>query len=108
MNETLYRLCRHCVSVMDGWMPYPAWAIAKQTGVSVSTARRRLRKLKEQGYVRTVCENLAPSDEMPAPYRGWAITKKSKETEEYKKAYNEEMEIRRSVWPDMFQGGNEL
>lgn len=107
MNETLYALCRHCADVMDGWMPYPARAIAEQTGVSVSTARRRLRKLKEQGYVCVVCENLAPSDEMPKPYHGWTITAKAEETEEYKKAYKEEMEICRSVWPDIFWGGNE-
>ena len=53
MDEVLYQLCRHAVGIMDGWHPYPAWAIAKQAGVSLSTARRRLRKLKEKGLART-------------------------------------------------------
>ena len=42
MNDVLFHLCRHCVGIMDGWMPYPAWCIAQQCGVSISTARRRL------------------------------------------------------------------
>lgn len=47
MNQILYNLCWHCVGIMDGWYPFPAWAIAQQSGVSISTARRHLRELKK-------------------------------------------------------------
>ena len=47
MNDTLYHLCRICCDIMDGWHPVPARIIAELTGVSVSTARRRLRKLMD-------------------------------------------------------------
>lgn len=103
MNDTLYHLCRICCDIMDGWRPVPAWVIAEATGVSVSTALRRLRKLKEDGLARVICENAAPDDEMPLPRRGWAITDKTRQTEEFKKAWAEEVEICRDVFgKDMF------
>ena len=103
MNDTLYHLCRIRLDIMSGWCPVPARVIAKSTGVSVSTARRRLRKLKEDGLAKTICENMAADDEMPLPYHGWTITEKARETEEYKKAWAEEVEIRRMVFgKDMF------
>ena len=103
MNDTLYHLCRICCDIMDGWHPVPARIIAELTGVSVSTARRRLRKLKKDGLTKTICENMADDDEMPLPYHGWTITEKARETEEYKKAWAEEVEIRRMVFgKDMF------
>ena len=40
---------------------------------------------------------------MPIPYHGWTITDKARETEEYKKAWAEEVEICRDVFgKDMF------
>lgn len=103
MDEVLYQLCRHAVGIMDGWHPYPAWAIAKQAGVSLSTARRRLRKLKEKGLARTFFENADEDSEYSLPYHGWGITALTKETDEYKKANQEEIEICRKVWgEDMF------
>lgn len=103
MNETLYTLCRYAVNIMSGWHPVPARLIAQQTGVSISTARRRLRKLKADGYANTICENINPDDEPPFPYHGWNITDKARETEEFKKAQKEEIEICRKVFgEDMF------
>lgn len=98
MNDVLYHLCRHCVGIMDGWVPYPAWRIAKQCGFSVSTARRRLRKLKEDGYVQSVSELCVSDDELALPYHGWTITDKAKGTPEYQKAWAEEVEICREVF----------
>ena len=103
MNDTLYHLCRMCCDIMSGWHPVPAWVIAESTGVSVSTALRRLRKLKEDGLARVICENAAPDDEMPLPRRGWTITDKTRKTDEFKKAWAEEVEICRKVFgEDMF------
>lgn len=103
MNEVLYHLCRHDVGIMDGWHPHPAWAIARQAGISLSTARRRLRKLKEEGLARTFSEKADEDSEYSLPYHGWGITDQAKETEEYKKAERREVKICRKVWgEDMF------
>lgn len=93
MNDVLYYLCRHAVGVMDGWHPYPAWAIAKQVGVSLSTARRKLRELKKQGLARTFSETPDPESELTLPYHGWGITDKAYQTEEYQKAWCVEKKI---------------
>ena len=104
MNEALYRLCVHAVDLMGGWHPIPARFIAESTGVSLSTARRRLRELKATGMAKTFCESLDCDDEFIPPYWGWGITDKSRETEEYKKAYSEELECRKEIWPDINGG----
>ena len=81
MNDVLFHLCRHCVGIMDGWIPYPAWAIANRCNISLSTARRRLRELKH----------------------GWRITDKAAQTEEYKAAWEQEKKICREIYgADMF------
>ena len=98
MNDVLYHLCRHCVGIMDGWMPYPAWCIAEQCGISISTARRRLRKLKADGYVDSVVCYRDPEDYGPLPYHGWTITPKAQETPEYKKAWEAEKKLCREVF----------
>lgn len=103
MDKILYYLCRHSVSIMDGWLPYPAWAIAKQAGVSLSTARRKLRKLKQEGLAATFSVSLGEESDFALPYHGWGVTKKTYQTEEYKKASEEEEKILREVFgTDMF------
>lgn len=96
----MYHLCRHVVGIMDGWRPYPAWAIAEQVGVSLSTARRRLRKLKAQGLARTFSQPPDPESEFSLPYYGWGITDETCQTEEYKKAWEAEEKILRKVFGD--------
>ena len=103
MNKVLYLLCCHSVSIMFGWMPCPASVIAREIGVSVSTARRRLRELKTQGLAKTdfVCLDFEGCG--PLPYNGWTITEKAMETEEYKLAKKEERIRCREVFgPEMF------
>lgn len=98
MNDVLFHLCRHCVGIMDGWMPYPAWCIAKQCGISVSTVRRRLRKLKADGYVDTTVCYWSEQEEPLPPYNGWTITSKAETTPEYKIACEEEIKLCRDVF----------
>lgn len=100
MDEILYHLCRHAVGIMDGWHPYPAWAIAQSAEVSLSTARRRLRKLMAQGLARTFSEPPDPESEFTVPYHGWGITDKVYQTEEYKKACEAEKRILQEVFGD--------
>ncbi|WP_305084794.1 hypothetical protein [uncultured Dubosiella sp.] len=89
MNEVLYKLCRHCVGVMDGWHPYPSTALSKNCGLSLYRTRKELKKLKEQGLVVSDMEFLSDED---GNYiiRGYTITEKAKQTEEYLKAWEEE------------------
>ena len=100
MDQVLFRLCRHCVGIMDGYVPYPAWAIAKSCNVSLSTARRRLRELKKHGLAETTCLVFSSDDDYRLPYWGWTITKNAVETEEYKAAWEIEKEICRKVFGD--------
>lgn len=101
MNEALYRLCVHAVNLIDGWNPIPARFIAESTGVILSTARLRLRELKAAGLAKTFCVVPDCDDEFIPPCWGWGITEKAIETEEYKKAYQEELEARKQIWPDI-------
>lgn len=98
MNDVLFHLCRHCVGVMDGWMPYPAWCIAQQCGISVSTARRRLRALKAAGYTNTKVYHWANQEELLPPYHGWTITPKAQKTPEYKAAWEAEKKLCKEVF----------
>ena len=89
MNDILYQLCRHNVSIMDGWHPVHARLIAEHLNLTTNQARYRLRKLKQAGFANT-CSELLGDEERMIPYYGWTITDKAKETEEYKKAWGEE------------------
>lgn len=98
MDNTLYYLCKFSLDIMDGDTPIPARIIAEKTGVSVYTARKRLRNLSEQGFSEKICVNISPNDEPPFPYHGWAITKKARDTEEYKKAKEEENNLCKKIF----------
>lgn len=93
MDNILYKLCRHNVSIMDGWHPFPATAIANMLKISVHKVRYHLRKLKEQGLVESFYEGGQTEDGEVYCLRGWGITEKAKETKEYQKAHEEEREL---------------
>ena len=90
MNEVLYQLCRHCVSIMDGWTPYPSTAIARTLEMKVSKVRYQLNKLKLQGMVESFSNGGQTEEGKVYCINGFRITEKAKETEEYKKALEEE------------------
>lgn len=93
MNEVLYSLCRHCVSIMDGYYPYPSTGIARNTGMSLGKVRYQLKKLKKDGLVESFY--MGGQDEEGNVYcmRGFTITEKAKQTQEYMKALEEEKKI---------------
>ena len=93
MDEIFYKLCRHCVSIMDGWHPYPATCIAETLGVSVHKVRYHLRKLKEEGLVYSFQEGGMEEDGQVFCLRGWGITRKAVDTKEYEKAFEKEREL---------------
>lgn len=92
MNEVLYRLCRHNVSIMGGWHPVPAWVIAKHLNLTINQARYRLRKLKQLGLAKS-CYEIYKDDDSCFICNGWRTTDKAEETEEYRKAWEEEREL---------------
>lgn len=92
MNEVLYHLCRHCVSIMNGFIPLPSTVLCKLCGLSLYKTRKELKNLKKQGYV--VADRYTENtEERTILINGYTITDKAKETEEYKKAYQEEREL---------------
>lgn len=93
MDDILYALCRHNVSIMDGWHPYPATCIAETLGISVHKVRYHLRKLKEEGLVYSFQEGGMEEDGQVFCLRGWGITRKAVDTKEYEKAFEEEREL---------------
>lgn len=92
MNEVLYRLCRHNVSIMDGWIPFPSTILSKLCNMSLYKTRKELKRLKDLGYVKADrwCD---VGEDRNYLVNGYTITEKAKETEEYKKAYSEEANI---------------
>ena len=76
IDEILYTLCRHNVSIMGGWYPFPATAIAKTLDMSVHKVRYHLRKLKQQGIVDSIREGGMTEYGEVFCYHGWHITEK--------------------------------
>lgn len=93
MDEILYRLCLHDVSIMDSWHPYPATAIAETLGMSVHKVRYHLRKLKKKGLVDSFHEGGMSEDGEVYCYWGWTVTKDAHSTKEYKMAYEVERKL---------------
>ena len=93
MNEVLYELCCYCINKNDcSKSPVTSRSVSFRLNLTVSQTRYRLRKLKKLGYVET-SSGYVISEDCRLPYYGWTITDKAKETEEYKKAWEEEREL---------------
>ena len=93
MNDVLYQLCLHCVSIMNGCHPFPSGYIAEELNLPFSKVVYRLRKLKRDGYVKSFYEGGRDEDGNVYCLHGWGITEKTKNTEEYKKAWEKEKAI---------------
>lgn len=90
MNEVLYELCWYYINTNDcSTAPVPSSSVSFRLNLTVSQTRYRLRKLKKLGYVE-MAYGFVISEDCHLPYYGWTITDKAKETEEYKKAWEEE------------------
>lgn len=89
MNDVLYQLCRYCISIVGSQYPVPARLIAEHLNLTINQARYRLRKLKQLGLVES-CREIYRDDYSCFLFVGWRLTDKAKETEEYKKAWEEE------------------
>ena len=93
MNEVLYELCCYCINKNDrSKTPVTSRSVSFSLNLTVNQTRYRLRKLKKLGYVKT-SSGYVINEECRLPYYGWTITDKAKETEEYKKAWEEKREL---------------
>lgn len=97
MNETLYALCQHCVSITQGWIPIPSTCLSQTLGKSLYQTRKELKQLKEQGLV--VSERYCQvGEDRNYLVSGYQITDKAKSTQEYKIAWEEERRICKDVF----------
>lgn len=85
-------LCRHCVSIMDGWIPYPSTCIAGTTGWRLYYVRKLLKELKQEGLINSDLY-VDHGDERPILIRGYTVTEKGKKTAEYKLVHDIERKI---------------
>lgn len=102
MNTVLYKLCLHCVSIMDGWLPYPSTALSKVCGMSLYKTRKELKKLKEQGLIES-CIHISDDEEFFI-LRGYTITEKGRKTKEYEKAWQKKKKFVWSVLALILEG----
>jgi hypothetical protein len=85
-------LCQHCVSIMDGWIPYPSTCIAETTGWRLYYVRKLLKELKKDGLIDSDLY-VDRGEERPILVRGYVVTEKGKKTAEYKLAHDIERKI---------------
>lgn len=96
-NIIFYVLCRHSVSIMDGWIPYPSTCIAHSTQIDLKTVRKELKRLKKEGLIDSDLY-VETGEDRPILVRGYIVTEKGKQTEEYKHA----QEIERRICKEVF------
>ena len=85
-------ICQHCVSIMGGWIPYPSTCIAKTTGWRLYYVRKLLKELKHEGLIDSDLY-VDQGEERPILIRGYVITEKGKDTDEYRMAWETERRI---------------
>jgi DNA-binding PadR family transcriptional regulator len=77
---------------MDGWIPYPSTCIAGTTGWRLYYVRKLLKELKQEGLI-TSDLWVEQGDERPILVRGYVLTEKGKDTDEYRQAWERERQI---------------
>ena len=91
-------LCQHCCSIMDGWIPYPSTAIHERMPyISLYAVRKHLKALKQEGLI-TSDLYVDQGDERPILVRGYVVTAKGRDTNEYRSAH----EIERKICKECF------
>lgn len=77
---------------MDGWIPYPSTCIAGTTGWRLYYVRKLLKELKQEGLIDSDLW-VEPGDERPILVRGYVLTEKGKNTDEYRQAWERERQL---------------
>lgn len=97
MNQMLYQLCRHNVSTIGAWLPFPSTHLANVCDMTLYKARKELKRLKEQGLVVSdrYCE---VGEDRNILISGYTITDKAKDTEEYRTAWDEERALCKEIY----------
>lgn len=105
-NPILFSLCMHSCSIMDGWIPYPSTCISRSTKIELSIVRKELKRLKKEGLVDSDLY-VDRGEDRPILIRGYIITEKGKDTDEYRKAWEMERRICKECF-DIDIGGVEV
>lgn len=91
-------LCRHCCSIMDGWVPLPSTFIHTQIpSITLYAVRKHLKALKHEGLIDSDIY-VEQGEEHPILVRGYIVTENGKKTAEYKLAH----EIERKICKECF------
>jgi hypothetical protein len=86
-------LCRHCCSIMDGWIPYPSTCIHAQIpSITLYAVRKHLKALKQEGLIDSDLY-VDQGEERPILIRGYTVTKAGMKTNTYKLAHEVERKI---------------
>lgn len=98
-DDILQIVCAQALDLMDFAIPVSCTCIAQRLGISVYAVRKCIHELAHEGYVEKGSYVYAPKDDVPRPpYNGWFMTTKAEETEAFKKAYKQEIDIRNRVF----------
>lgn len=76
-------LCDHDCDFMSCWIPLPTTVIARILNISLYQCRKQMKKLVEEGLVRS-CSAILDAEESTLPYHGFKITDKGRSTGIYK------------------------
>ena len=90
LAQTFYKICKHSVSLAVSWYPLTSKFLANQLGISISTVYKRIDQLKEKGYIKLVHIMDMDEDGHKHIYNCYDVTDMGRQTDIYKKAYEEE------------------
>ncbi len=94
IDDVLELVCAQALDMWDSEVPVSCTYVAKQLGISLYAARTCMHKLAEDGYVVKDSYVYVPDDDFPsAPYNGWHMTPKAKETDAFQKASLREAQL---------------
>ncbi len=86
-------LCNHSCNIMDGWIPLPSTVIHTQIpSITLYAVRKHLKALKQEGFIDSDLY-VEQGEEHPILVRGYIVTEKGKDTEEYRTAWEVERRI---------------
>lgn len=95
IDDVLELVCAQALDLFDGEVPISCTYVARQLGISLYAARACMHKLAENGYVVKGSYVFVSADDPPsAPYNGWRMAPKAKETDAFRNASLREAHFR--------------
>lgn len=92
-------ICKSEVNIMDRGYPIASTFIAEHLNITLYKARKALKTLKEKGLVKSChCSIYSNLDERYGIASGYLLTELGKQTEEYKRAEQQEIELIKKIF----------